>query len=435
MCGTATDREASASSAATYRRWPQWLAKTFRALEHRNYRLYFFGQMVSFTGSWMQTTALMWLAFELTGKSRWPAAMAAAQLLPTCILGPWGGWAADRWPKRRLILLTQASFTLQAFALSAVTLAGSATAWGLLGLTLASGIVQAVDLPARLAFVTELAGRDDLMNAVGLNSLLFNVARALGPALAAPFLYFFGPGVCFLLNGLSFLAVLWALARMDPAALITSAGAGPRPSGPVWSGFTYLARRPDSAFLIGLAGVVCVGGWPFLALLPGLARRALQSGSDAYGAMLSGTGLGALAAAWTLARTGRPAHWRRIVTCGMVLLTTALLGLALCRSAVLAVGASAAVGFGLILLMVTGQSVVQLSADDAHRGRVMAVWAMVVSGAIPLGNVLTGWAADAWGEPVVLGIQGLGCAALAAMLAVVSWLWKRTEALPGVVAD
>lgn len=380
---------------------------------------------MSLVGTWMQTTALMWLTFELTGQSTWPAAIAAAQLLPTFFFGIWGGWAADRWPKRSLILATQAAFTLQAFGLAA--LAGAARPWWLLGLTAAGGLVQAVDMPARLAFVTELAGQDDLMNAVGLNSLLFNVARALGPALAGPLLATVGPGLCFLVNGVSYLAVLWALAQMDPEALVTAIQTGAPCGGSVLSGFNYLSRRPELGFQVLLATAVSLSAWPFLALLPGLASRTLHAGGGAYSWMLSGTGIGALAAALALARAGNPTRWRWIVSVGVAILTTGLVALASAGGTPAAAGCCAAVGFGLILLMVTGQSVVQLGADHQNRGRVMAVWAIVLSGAIPLGNLVAGHAADRWGERAVLRAQGLSCAAAAVALAFLLVGWQRAR--------
>jgi len=187
----------------------------FRALRHRNYRLYFIGQLVSVTGSWMQTTAVTWLAYELTHQSKWPALVMAAQMLPTFFLGAWGGALADRLPKRSVIFATQAAFMALALLLAGLVFGGTIDRWQLLVITAAAGLVQAVDLPARLSFVNDMAGRDDLMNAVALNSLLFNVARLLGPALAGLLLPQLGAGACFLVNGLSYLAVLWALSRMD----------------------------------------------------------------------------------------------------------------------------------------------------------------------------------------------------------------------------
>src|SRR3954452_11307017 len=222
---------------------------TFRALRHRNYRLFFLGQMVSVVGSWVQLTALMWLAFHLTGTSRWPALVAAAQLLPGFVLGAWGGALADRLPLRALIFQTQTLLLVLALALAGLAFAGVATVWHLLAIAAASGVVNAVDLPARLAFLVEMVGKEDLVNAVALNSLLFNLARAAGPALGAWLLLHGGPAACFLLNALSYLAVLAALARMRVAA---PAQARPRGGLSLLAGFRYVAAHPGLRLLLPL---------------------------------------------------------------------------------------------------------------------------------------------------------------------------------------
>jgi len=404
------------------------LTAAFRALRHRNYRLYFFGQLVSVTGSWMQTTALGWLAYDLTHESKWPALVMAAQMLPTFFLGAWGGALADRWPKRSLIIVTQAAFMVLAFLLAGLVFAGTIGPWQLLIITAAAGLVQAVDLPARLSFVNDMSGRDDLMNAVALNSLLFNVARLLGPALAGLMLQSWGAGACFLVNGLSYLAVLWALGLMDVTGAVrhttTSRAMGARrPS--LLDGFHYLVRRPGLTYLVALAGMLSLCGWPFLALLPALADSPLQRHEWGYSVMLSATGAGALAAALIVAAYGSLSRRRRFITTGLTVLTAAMIGLSLAGDLALAACCTALVGFGLILFFITGQSVVQLSADDHNRGRVMAVWAMIQSGALPLGTVLSGLAADEWGAPVVLRVNGIACGAVALLLFAGLRLWTR----------
>ncbi len=189
--------------------------RTFRALRHRNYRLYFAGQLVSLTGSWVQTTALTWLAWDRTDKALWAGLVVAAQVLPMLLLGPWGGALADRLAKRPLIMCTQAGLLVQALGLAAVVACGWLNPWYMLLFSAAAGVVNALDVPARLAFVVDMVGRDDLHNAVALNSLMFNAARVVGPALGALLLFLVGPALCFFLNALSFLAVLAALALMD----------------------------------------------------------------------------------------------------------------------------------------------------------------------------------------------------------------------------
>jgi predicted MFS family arabinose efflux permease len=384
------------------------LAATFRSLRHRNYRLYFFGQLVSVTGTWMQMTALTWLAFDLTHKSIWPASISAAQIIPTFALGIWGGSLADYWPKRALIFITQSAFLLLALLLAGLTLSDVVTPWQLLVVAAANGLVQAVDLPARLAFVMDMAGREDLVNAVGLNSLLFNVARAFGPAMAGVLLYWVKPWACFLANALSYLAVLWALASMQivspPPPQI-----GKKARQSFVDVFRFLRRHPQLPFLILLAGSTSFFGWPFSNLLPALAHENLGSDENGYSLMLSGTGIGALAAAWMIATFGSVEHCRGHIMFGVVIVSASLVGLSRAGNLPLAIGCCAVAGFGLIQLLATTQSVVQLSTNEDNRGMIMGIWAMTLSGALPLGNLFAGPAADRWGVPQVLSVLGLSC--------------------------
>src|SRR5262245_7828588 len=386
---------------------------TFRALRHRNYRLFFLGQMVSVVGSWMQLTALMWLAFHLTGTSRWPALVAAAQLIPCFLLGAWGGALADRWPRRALIFQTQTALLVLALALAALTFAGTATVWHLLAIAVASGVVNAVDLPARLAFLVEMVGKEDLVNAVGLNSLLFNIARAAGPALGAWVLPQWGPGACFLLNALSYLAVLAALARMRVAAPLNTR---PRGGLSLLAGFRYVAAHSGLRLLLPLTAAMSLFGWPLLALLPALARNHLRAHEGGYSAMLSAIGVGALIAALLVASFGSIRRRRAFLGAGVGIAAAALLGLSLAPDLVTAVTCCGLVGGGLILFFATSQAVFQLSAGDDNRGRIMGIYSLVLSGANPLGNLLAGPAADRWGELLVLRVQAVAMLAVTGLV-------------------
>ena len=394
------------------------LAATFRSLRHRNYRLYFFGQLVSLTGTWMQNAALVWLAFQLTGESKWAALVSAAQILPTFFFGAWGGALADRWPKRSLIFVTQSGFLLVALVLAALTFMRIITPWQLFFVTLVNGLVQAMDLPARLAFVMDMAGREDLMNAVALNSLLFNVARVVGPALSGFVMRWLAPEACFFANALSYAAVLWALARMDIAGSVQGAV---RSKGlhALLEGLAYLARRRELAFLMMLVITTALCGWPSQTLLPALAKRVLGSDEVGYSWMLSGTGFGALAAAWTLATFGSMEERRQLIRAGIGLVSIGLIALSIAGNLLLSMACCGLIGFGLILFLATTQSIIQLSAGEHNRGRVMAIWAMTQSGAVPLGSFLAGVAADRWNVPLVLRILGLTCATAALGLGLV----------------
>jgi MFS family permease len=403
-------------------------AAAFRSFRHRNYRLYFFGQLVSLTGTWMQTTALMWLAFELTHESKWPAIITAAGWIPTFLLGAWGGTLADRWPKRTLLLLTQSALLVLALILAGLVFQGAAKPSTLLIIAIGNGLVQVVDFPARLTLVMDMVGRGDLMNAVGLNSMLFNVTRAIGPALAGWLLVGLGPAMCFFINALSYAAVIWALWLMDSGAWHVSHHSSAKAS-PL-AGLAYLLERPRLGALMLLAGLLALCGWPFLALLPAVAHGLTQAadgagaGTLSYSLMLSGTGFGALAAALVVAAFGSLARHREFLAAGGAIIGGSILGLAWAQSLPLAIACCAAVGFGLALFFTTCQGLVQLSAGDHNRGLIMGIWAMGISGALPLGLLVGGPAADRWGVAVILQCEGLACAAISVALLLLLAAWK-----------
>jgi MFS family permease len=414
-------------------RQPYGLAATFRSLRHRNYRLYFIGQLVSLTGTWMQSTALMWVAFEITGQSMWTGWVGASQLLPTFFFGAWGGALADRLPKRTVLFATQAAQLILALVLAALVFTDRLNPWLLLAITTANGLVIAVDLPARLAFVMEMAGREDLMNAVALNSLFFNVARAIGPAVAGWLLKFLGPGLCFVANAVSFLAVLWALAEMT-VGLTPVARPGTRRHS-LAAGILYLGARPGLALLVVVAGALSISGWPFLTLLPALASKVLSVREEGYSLMLSATGCGALAAALAVAAFGSMSRHRLLTGMGVCMVAAGLFALSATQSLVPAIVYCAIVGAGLVLFFATSQAVVQLRSRDQNRGLIMGIWAMVISGGLPLGNLLAGPAADQWGEPLVLRVLGLASGAAAAALLLLFYFWEHAGEEPDLTPE
>jgi MFS family permease len=408
-------------------------ATTFRSLRHRNYRRYFFGQAVSFTGSWMQSAALMWLLYDRTGDPRWPSWILVAQVGPTLLLGTWGGGLADRYPKRQLIFITQLAFLVHALVLTALVATHLATPVMVLGLMAASGVVQAVDLPSRLAFVNDLVPKEDLINAVGLNSLLFNSARAIGPALGG--LVFLltdlgaptatdsvtlGAVACFALNSVSFVAVLLALRS------ITIEGITPqeREGGSVWEGVRYLREHAALGGLVLATLVICVFGWPLVTVLPAYTRLVLGLNEKAYSLLVSAIGAGALVAALATATFGRSDNRGRFLVVGAGLTAAGILAVSQTAHPWLAACGCATMGFGLILYLSTGQSILQLAVPDAKRGRVLALWAMTLSASAPLGHLLAGQAVTHFGvTPVLAGMAaGVGTATLvlAALLA-----WRR----------
>jgi MFS family permease len=406
--------------------------RTFRSLRHRNYRLYFFGQLVSFTGSWMQSAALMWLVFDLTSDPLWPPALLAAQVGPTLFLGTLGGALADRLPKRRLVFATQAAFMLTAGLLTALVAADLASPWLVLGILAVNGVIQAIDLPARLAFVPDLVPRDDLINAVGLNSLLFNAARAVGPAVAGVLFLLAArmpavlPGAtkpvtlgavwCLALNTLSYAAVLGALRRIDVPG--EQPGSARPADDSIWGGFRYLAAHPLFAGIVVLTGWFSVFAWPTLTLLPAYTRFVLGLKEEAYSWLVSALGGGALVGAVATATFGTEARRGTFLLAGAVCGLVGLIGLARVHTFPAAFGCCLAMGFGLILYLSTGQSALQLAVPDATRGRVMALWAMTLSASAPVGHLLAGVAAQRFAVPQVLAVMAGGVAVTTAGLLV-----------------
>ncbi len=412
-------------------------AAAFRSLRHRNYRLYFYGQIVSFTGSWMQSAALMWLVYDRTHDPLWPPLMMAAQVGPTLLLGPVGGALADRFPKRTVISCTQLLFLLNAVVLTLLVASGLTVPWLLFAVAVANGAVQAIDLPARLAYLPELVPLDDLINAVSLNSLLFNAGRAVGPALAGGLFLLAGwaadwlPGSrpvtvgavgCFAVNALSFLAVLAALRRIDAA----ESDLRTKPRGSLLDGFRFVRGRPLLAALLVCTGFAGVFGWPVLTLFPPYTARVLHHAEKEYSLLVSALGVGALVAALANATFGSLTRARRSIAVGAVLTAAGVLGLAVTTSMPVALLAAAVFGFGMILYLSTGQSVLQLSTPPEARGRVMALWPMTLSGSSIVGNLVSGWVAERYiSIPDLLFVMAAGVGLTAAVVTAVAWRTRR----------
>ena len=414
---------------------------TFRSLRHRNYRLYFLGQIISFTGSWMQSAALMWLVFDQTNDPLWPPLLLVAQVGPTMLLGTWAGHLADRRPKRSLIFATQSAFLGTACLLTLLVASDLTNAWLFLGVQLLNGLIQAIDLPTRLAFVPDLVPRDDLINAVSLNSLLFNSARAIGPALSG--LLFLvaalviergwlpgsravtlGAVWCFTLNALSYGAVLTALRAINIPGEPDSVRS--RVNDSFWDGFRHVLQRPHLAAVLVLTGSLCVFGWPALSLFPAYTRLALNHAEKEYSVLVSTLGAGALGAALTTATFGTVGRRGFFLATGATLTAVALGLLALAPELASAAIAAACLGFGLILFLSTGQSAMQLAVEDNTRGRVMALWAMTLAGSAPLGHLLAGAAASVWPVREVFAGLAIGAALTATgVLALAIRGWRR----------
>jgi len=384
--------------------------RSFGSLTVPNYRRYFAGQLVSLSGNWMQTVAAIWLILELTGSGVAVGATTALQFLPMLLFGAWGGLLADRFPKRRLLIVTQALMALPALALFAVTGAGVVTPWMVYLAVFAMGVVNAVDNPTRQSFVIEMVGADRVVNAVSLNSVIVQSARIVGPAIAGLLIAVFGVGPCFAVNALTFGAMIAALWRMDPAQL-RAAPAGGREPGAIRAGLRYVRRTPELAIPLALMALVGTFGFNFQVVLPLLARFSFDGGAGVYAALVSAMGVGSVAGALITGARGRTGP-RLIAAAALAFGATAGLAAAMPTMA-LEIPMLALLGAAAVTFAATINSTLQLAVEPAMRGRVMALYSVVFLGSTPIGGPLTGWLSQAYDPRVALllaAIAGLSAA-------------------------
>ncbi len=381
----------------------------FRALAHRNFRLYFFGQGVSVLGTWMQQVAVAWLVYRLTDSPLWLGLVAFAGQVPALFLAPPAGALIDRANRHRLVLLTQTLAMVLAFILATLTFSGVVAVWHLIVLNLLAGAVDALDVPARQFLLTEMVGRDDdLANAIALNSSIFNAARLLGPALAGILLAHTSAAVCFLANGISYLAVLAALLAMRLPRAEHPGKRVPFLNG-LREGFTYVWKSDSIRALLLLAGLVSMAATACTTLLPVVATSILHGDASTLGALTAATGAGALAGSLILAIRRSMHGLGRWIAVAPAVFGLGLIAFScshvLWGSAVL-MGAS---GFALLVLMASINTVLQALVDDNLRGRVMSLYATAVMGLAPIGSLLSGLLADHVGAAVTLRLGGLVC--------------------------
>jgi MFS family permease len=396
-----------------------------RALQHRNFRLFFFGQLISVTGTWMQSMALAWLIIGLVGNGNqavvYLGLVGAVQFLPVMVLGLFGGIVADVWPKRKTVIATQISAGVLALALGGLDYFHMIAVWQVLVLAFLLGLVNVVDMPARQAFVVEMVGPDDVANAVALNSAVFNGARIVGPAVGGALIFFFGTALCFVFNGLSYGAVIVGLLAMhsidlrpaDRMAMPRSVSAVRAGLG---EGLRYVWHTPVVLLAIAVIGLVSTFGMNFNVVLPALAAGVLNVGPAGAGILYASMGAGALTAALCVAMLQRP-RLRILVGGGMILGLSEFV-LAATSSYPVALVAVYFSGLGAIATAISANSLIQITVPGPLRGRVMSVYTTVFAGSTPIGNGLTGGFGGLWGTPAALVMNGalaLGSSAVAAV--------------------
>jgi MFS family permease len=383
--------------------------RVWSAFRHRNYRLFWFGQLVSLIGTWMQAVAQDWLVLQLTNNPFDLGLVAAVQFTPVMILGLFGGIIADHLPKRRTLIGTQVALMLLAFTMAALVVTGWIQVWHIFVLAFLLGCVNSFDMPTRQSFVVEMVGREDVSNAVALNSAMFNAARVVGPAVAGLAIGLFGVAQSFFLNGLSFLAVIAGLMLMRESELHAPPRI-PRPTSVghvianLAEGLGYVRHTPVVLLAVVTVGAVSTFGINFSVSVPPMARDVLHADAGGYGLLMAAVGVGALVAALFIAAVARPSVW--VLVGGAILLGVLEVAFAFSRWFPLSLACMFGVGFGLIGMAATANTLIQLEVPDGLRGRVMAVYLTVFAGSTPLGGIATGAVASAYGAAVAMGLAG-----------------------------
>jgi MFS family permease len=399
---------------------PSRIPHTFRALRHRNFRLFISGQIVSLVGTWMQNVAQSWLVYRLTHSELLLGTAWFCSQIAVFALGPLGGIAADRFPRQKVVIVTQTLSMLQAFALAALTLSGRVQVWHVLVLAGTLGMINAFDMPGRQALVIQMTSKEDLINAISLNSAVFNSARVVGPAVAGVLLAVVGEGTCFLINGISFLAVIACLTamRIPPAA--------PRAHPPVWQhlvdGFRYAGHHSAVRRVLALMGCATLAGMPGLVLMPFFADDIFHRGSRGLGILMGAMGIGAVFGTLTLARRTRLSGLGRLMVISGLTTGVCYLSFAYSPSFYLSLAIMPVIGYSVMRQMASANTTIQTLIPDEYRGRIMALYSMTVVGLGPFGSLAAGALAGRFGARATLA--GGGALALAAAL-VFAWYLRR----------
>jgi MFS family permease len=377
----------------------------FRALRHRNFRLFVFGQIVSLAGTWMQNVAQSWLVYRLTHSSLLLGTAWFCTQIPVFALGPLGGLASDRFSRHRIVVLTQFLSMLQAFMLAGLTLSGHVHVWEILSLAVILGAINAFDMPARQSLVVQMAGKNDLLNAISLNSCIFNAARVIGPGVAGLIVAAFGEGVCFLLNGISFVAVIGCLIAMKlpPREKVVHQS--------LWKhlkeGFRFAwEHRPVRALLIMMA-FMTTAGMPALVLMPFFAGDIFHLGSQGLGFLMGAMGVGAVIGTLVLARRTEIIGLSRVIFFSSLMLAAGYLIFAWSESFLLSLAIMPVIGFSVMRQMASANTLIQTVIPDRFRGRIMALYAMTVVGVGPFGSLAAGVLAHVWGARITVMLGGL----------------------------
>jgi MFS family permease len=398
-----------------------------RALRHPNFRLFFCGQSVSLIGTWMTRLATSWLVYRLTGSSWLLGVISFAGQVPTFALAPLAGVWVDRWERRRVLLVTQFLAALQSLMLAGLTLSGRITIPEIVGLSVFQGLINAFDMPARQSFLVKMVdGRADLSNAIALNSTMVNGARLLGPALAGIIIAAAGEGYCFLIDGLSYFAVIASLLAMKIEGQAVSKSAASM-FGQLHEGWTYVSTFAPIRTVLLLFAVISFMGVPYTVLMPVFATTILHGGPHTLGFLMGAAGVGSVMAALSLAARKSVRGLYRVIPTVAALLGGGLIAFSFSRNFWLSVALMGVTGFGMMQFAAASNTVIQTIVDDDKRGRVMSYYTMAYMGASPFGSLLAGGLAQVIGAPGTVLLCGIGCVGGAA------WFWSQIPKLRPVI--
>jgi len=362
----------------------------FRAFRYRNYRLFFFGQGVSLIGTWTQQVAISWLVYRVTGSTLLLGVVAFSNQIPTLFLGPFAGVVADRFNRKQLLLWTQGLSMAQALVLAALVLTGAVEPWHIVALSIFIGTVNAFDIPIRQSFVIEMVeSRDDLGNAIAMNSAMFNCARFIGPSVAGILITTVGEGVCFLLNGISYLAVLASLAAIRVALRQNHSGKGPVLR-EFYEGIRYAWGFKPIIAILALLSVFSIAGAPYLVLMPAFAKDVLHGGAHTFGFLMSAAGIGALSATLYLASRKNAYGLIKVIPAAAGACGFAIAAFALSRSFTFCVFFLFLAGFSMMTHIASSNTIIQTIVDEDKRGRIMSLYAMSFMGVMPFGSLVAG---------------------------------------------
>lgn len=397
----------------------RFIGSNFHALTHKNFRYYWFGQCISLIGTWAQNIGQSWLVLSLTGSPFLLGLLGTFQFLPITVFSLFAGVLVDRFPKKKIIIITQSISMVLAFILSALVFTGTVKFWHILLLAFILGCSNTIDMPARQSFTVEIAGRKDLMNAIALNSATFNLARIVGPAIGAMLMSYMGPAWCFFVNGLSYIAVIYGLFHIEEGPFIKEEKSRVGIFIEIKDGLRYIMRNPLLLETLLLVTIVGIFIFNFNVLVPVFTKNVLHMQEKTYGLLLSSIGVGSLTGALFVSMRSKKGPKRRLLIASSIITSIMLILTGLTRIFYLTAVCLAITGIFNIFFSTTANSTLQINSKDEYRGRVMSIYSLVFAGSAPIGNLFTGTVSDKLGASMGFILSGLLTLILVAVLSII----------------